>query len=126
MRKNISSGSAWEAKIGYSRAVVANGLVFVSPTAATGPDGKIAGKGDVFAQTKLILQKVGEVLADAGSSYENVVQTKIYLTDISKWQEAAKANAEFFADIRPALGIFHVKPFVDPEILVEVEIIAFV
>ncbi|MXV43521.1 RidA family protein [Saccharibacter sp. 17.LH.SD] len=123
-RKNISSGSSWEEKIGYSRAVVTNGFMFISPTAATGSDGKIVGKGDVFAQTQFILAKIGEVLSESGSRYEDVIKVTLYLTDISRWHEAAQAHADIFLTIRPVLGMLHVMPFVDQDILVEIDVTA--
>ncbi len=122
--QRISSGSPWEGKIGYSRAVVAGGMVFVSATAATGADGKVAAKGDVYAQTRAILDKIGGVLAEAGASYGDVVQTRVYVTDIARWEEAGRAHGEVFGDVRPALTLLHVKPFLDPDMLVEIDLTA--
>lgn len=124
MRRNISSGSPWEGKLGYSRAVIANGLVFISATAATGPDGKIVARGDVYAQTRAILDKLGQVLREAGATYQDVVQTRIYLTDIARWEDAGRAHGEVFGGVRPALTMLHVKPFLDPDMLVEIELTA--
>ena len=120
----ISSGSPWEGKMGYSRAVVANGMVFVSATAATGPDGKVAAKDDVYAQTCAILDKIAGVLSEAGASCDDVVQTRIYLTDIARWEDAGRAHGEVFGHVRPALTLLHVKPFLDPDMLVEIDLIA--
>jgi len=124
--KRLSSGSPWEAKIGYSRAVVANGFVFVSATAATDAEGRIVGKGDVYTQVKTILAKFAPVLAEAGSGFEHVVQTRIYVTDISEWEAVGRAHAEVFGAARPALSLVHVKPFLDPDMLVEIEIVSVV
>ena len=124
MRRNISSGSPWEGKLGYSRAVIANGLVFISATAATGPDGKIVARGDVYAQTRASLDKLGQVLREAGATYQDVVQTRIYLTDIAHWEDAGRAHGEVFGGVRPALTMLHVKPFLDPDMLVEIELTA--
>lgn len=124
MRHTISSGSPWEQTLGYSRAVVAGDLVFVSATAATGPDGKVAALGDVHAQTTLILDKIAAALGQAGCGLEHVAQTRIYLTDIARWEEAGRAHGEVFGEIRPAMTMLHVKPFLDPAMLVEVEALA--
>lgn len=126
MRRNISSGSPWEGKLGYSRAVVANGLVFVSATAATGPDGKVVGRGDLYAQTRTILAKVGEVLREAGATCQDVVQSRIYLTDIARWEDAGRAHGEVFGEVRPSLTMLHVKPFLEPDMLVEIEVTAVI
>ena len=122
--QRISSGSPWEGKIGYSRAVVANGMVFVSATAATGPDGKVVAKDDVYAQTRAILDKIAGVLSEAGATCADVVQTRIYVTDIARWEDAGRAHGEVFGDVRPALTLLHVKPFLDPDMLVEIDLIA--
>ncbi|AOU99799.1 hypothetical protein BI364_15355 [Acidihalobacter yilgarnensis] len=123
MRKLYTSGSSWEQSIGYSRAVQVGETLYVSATAASGPDGKIVG-GDLYAQTQYILQKLGKVLAEAGFGFEDVVQSRLYVTDIAQWQEAGRAHGEVFGEIRPALTLLHVLPFLDPEMLVEVEITA--
>lgn len=120
----ISSGSPWEQKVGYSRAVARHGMVFVSATAASGPDGQILGKGDAYIQARTILQTIGNVLGQAGASYEDVVQTRVYLTDIGLFDDAARAHGEVFAAIRPALTLLHVRPFINPDILVEIEVTA--
>lgn len=122
--ERISTGSAWEAKVGYSRAVVSAGLVFVSATAATDETGAVVGKHDPYAQTRTILDKLGAVLARAGSSLDRVVQTRVYVTDIAGWQEVGRAHGEVFGEARPALSLVHVKPFLDPDMLVEIEAIA--
>ncbi|SCC93157.1 putative translation initiation inhibitor, yjgF family [Thiomonas sp. X19] len=123
MRKLYSSGSTWEQTVGYSRAVQSGSSLYVSATAAGGPDGKVVGS-DVYAQTRYILEKLGKVLADAGFGFDDVVQSRLYLTNIQTWKDAGRAHGEVFGAIRPALTLLHVLPFVDPEMLVEVEITA--
>jgi enamine deaminase RidA (YjgF/YER057c/UK114 family) len=120
----ISSGSPWEAELGYSRATIAGGFVFISATAATGPDGAVIGRNDPYRQTQIILEKLANVLEQAGSTLDQVVQTRIYLTDISRWREVGRAHGEVFGSSRPAMSLLHVKPFLDPEMLVEIELIA--
>jgi enamine deaminase RidA (YjgF/YER057c/UK114 family) len=122
MRKTFGTGSVWEQTLGYSRAVLVDNTLFISATAASGPDG-IVGE-DFYSQTKYILEKLGAVLEDAGFSYEDVVQSKLYLTDISKWEDAGRAHGEVFGEIRPTLALVHVLPFLDPEMLVEIELVA--
>ncbi|WP_118182491.1 RidA family protein [Paraburkholderia phosphatilytica] len=123
MHKRYSSGSTWEATIGYSRAVQAGNTLYVSATAASGADGAIVGD-DLYTQTRAILQKLGGVLSDAGFSYKDVVQSRLYVTDVANWKEAGRAHGEVFGDVRPALTLLHVAPFIDPKILVEIEITA--
>lgn len=123
MRKLYSSGSTWEQTVGYSRAVQIGDTLYVSATAASGRDGKVVGQ-DVYAQTRYILDKLGGVLADAGFGYQDVVQSRLYLTNIQAWKDAGRAHGEVFGSIRPALTLLHVLPFVDPEMLIEVEITA--
>ncbi|WP_369746324.1 RidA family protein [Paenarthrobacter sp. AMU7] len=122
MRKTFGTGSVWEQTLGYSRAVQVDNTLFISATAASGPDG-IVGE-DFYSQTKYILEKLGAVLEDAGFSYEDVVQSKLYLTDISKWEDAGRAHGEVFGEIRPTLALVHVLPFLDPGMLVEIELVA--
>ena len=122
--KRVSSGSPWEAELGYSRAAVAGDLIFISATAATGPDGAVVGKGDAYQQARIILEKLATVLEQAGARLDQVVQTRIYLADIAHWRDAGRAHGEAFRDIRPAMSLIHVKPFLDPEMLVEIELVA--
>ena len=98
MRKTFGTGSVWEQSLGYSRAVQVDNTLYISATAASGEDG-IVGE-DFYTQTRFILQKLGTVLADAGFSFEDVVQSKLYLTDISKWEEAGRAHGEVFGGVR--------------------------
>lgn len=118
-RKNISTGSKWEPIIGYSRAVRVGGQIFVSGTTGTDASGKVA--GDTYAQTKQALANIAAALAQGGSSLENVVRTRIFMTDISQWEAAGKAHGEVFGDIRPATTMVQVAKLIDPAMLVELE-----
>jgi len=117
-----SSGSAWEHKMGYSRAVQVGDTLYISATSAAAADGSVT--GDLYEQTRFALEKLGSVLAEAGFGFEHVVQSKLYVTDIANWREAGRAHGEVFSDIRPALTLLHVLPFLDPAMLVEVELVA--
>ncbi len=120
-RQNISSGTKWEAIAGYSRAVRVGNVVHVSGTTATDEQGNPVGAGDVYTQTVHIIQKIERALKQAGASLADVVRTRIYVTDVSRWEEAARAHAEFFAGIRPANTLIQVGALVGPEYLVEME-----
>ena len=122
MRKTFGSGSTWEQTLGYSRAVQVDNTLYISATAASGDNG-IVGEG-FYTQTRYILEKLGAVLAEAGFEYGDVVQSKLYLTDISKWEDAGRAHGEVFGEIRPTLSLVHVLPFLDPKMLVEIELVA--
>ncbi|WP_428332365.1 Rid family hydrolase [Novosphingobium sp.] len=124
--RRISTGSPWEAKMGYSRAVVAGGMVFISATAATDASGAVVGIGDFERQTAVILEKLGAVLAEAGSGIDRVVQSRVYLTDVDQWEAVGRAHGVVFGTNGPALSLVHVKPFLDPDMLVEVELVAVV
>lgn len=120
-RTNISSGSTWEPKLGYSRAVVANGMVFVAGTTGTGEDGNLVSPGDPAAQTKQALANIAAALERAGSSIEDVVRTRVFVTDISQWEAIGLAHGEVFGEIRPAMAMVEVSSLIDSEMLVEIE-----
>lgn len=121
MRQNISTGSKWEPIIGYSRAVVVGNTIHVSGTTATGEGGAIVGEDDVYAQTAQALKNIIAALEQAGATAENVVRTRIYMTDISKWEDAGRAHGEVFGEIRPATTMVEVSKLIAPDILVEIE-----
>jgi reactive intermediate/imine deaminase len=125
-RKRVSSVSPYEEVIGFSRAVRVGDLVFVSGTVAWGPDGKLVGKGDVYAQAKQTLANIEGYLREAGASLKDVVRTRIYLTDIGRWQEVARAHREAFGDVRPAASLLEISRLAEPEMLVEIEAVAVV
>jgi len=122
MRELFSSGSEWEHKMGYSRAVKVGETLYISATSASAADGSTT--GDLYEQTRFALEKLGAVLEEAGFSYADVVQSKVYVTDISQWELAGRAHGEVFGEVRPALSLLHVLPFLDPTMLVEVELVA--
>lgn len=121
MRKLVSSGSPFEPKIGFSRAVRAGAHVSVSGTAPIGPDGKLVGRGDPAAQARRCLEVIAAALESAGASLRHVVRTRTLLTRIDDWQAVGAVHGEFFRDIRPANTTVQVSRFIDPEWLVEME-----
>lgn len=121
MRKNVSSGSPFEKPIGFSRASRIGNHISVSGTAPIAPDGSTAHIGDVYQQTKHCLIITKSAIEEAGGKIENVIKTRIMLTDISRWKEAAKAHGEVFSMIRPACTFVEVKGFINRDWLVETE-----
>lgn len=124
-RKNISSGAVWEDLIGYSRAVRINNVIEVSGTTSS-DGGNIIGIGNVYEQTKFIISKIESSLLQAGASLNDVVRIRMFVTDISKWEEIGKAHNEFFKNIKPAATMVEVKSLIHPDLLIEIEATAIV
>lgn len=121
-RTLISSGTVWEKKYGYSRAVRVGNLIFVAGTTAVDDAGAVVGKGSPGDQARFIFQKIERALIQAGSSLQDVVRVRTFITDISRWEDVAQAQGDTFGDIRPAATLVQVSAFVSPDLLVEIEV----
>ena len=120
-RNKTFSGTPWEPKVGYARAVQVGDTVHVSGTTGTDPSGKVLGSGDMYAQTKQTILNIENALKRLGLGLEHVVRTRIYVTQIDRWEEVAKAHVEFFGEVHPATSMVEVSRLIDPEMLVEIE-----
>ena len=125
-RINYSSGAKWEDVVGYSRAVKFGNVIEVTGTVAVDENNNLIGGNNAYDQTKFIIQKIETVLQKAGASLKDVVRTRMFVTDISKWQEYGKAHGEFFKDIRPCTTMVEVSKLISPEYLIEIEATAIV
>lgn len=125
-RQNISSGTAWELSVGYSRAVRLGNLVEVSGTTAVDEHGQVIGLNDPYEQTRYILTKIERALNQAGAKISDVVRTRMYVVDIAQWEAVGRAHGEVFASVRPAATMVEVKGLIDPRLLVEIEVTAVI
>jgi len=120
-RKNVASGGRWEPIIGYSRAVRIGNHVAVAGTTATDAGGKVLAPGDAYSQAVHIFRKIEAALAQAGAQLEDVIRTRMFVTNIDDWESVGRAHAEFFRKIRPAATLLQVSRLIDPQVLVEIE-----
>ena len=125
-RINFSSGAKWEDFIGYSRAVKIGNTIEVTGTVAVDENNNLIGEGSAYLQTKFILQKIESVLQQAGAEMRDVVRTRMFVTDISQWEEYGKAHGEYFKNIKPCTSMIEVKGLIAPEYLIEIEATAIV
>ena len=125
-RHLVSSGSPWESEVGYSRAVRVGSQVFVSGTTATAPDGNVAHVDDAYGQTIYALRIIEKALEEVGATLKDVVRTRMFVTDISQWEDIGRAHGEFFRDIRPAATMVEVRKLIADEHLVEIEVDAVI
>ena len=121
-RESFSSGAPWEGTVGYSRAVRVGDSIHVAGTTATNEAGEVVGVGDAYAQTAQILKTIESALASLGAGFEHVVRTRMFVTDIDRWEEIGRAHGEVFRDIRPAATMVEVSRLIDPEQLIEIEV----
>jgi enamine deaminase RidA (YjgF/YER057c/UK114 family) len=125
-RTNYSSGAKWEDIVGYSRAVKVGNIIEVTGTVAVDENSMLVCKDDAYGQTKFIIEKIERVLQNAGASLKDVVRTRMFVTDISRWEEYGKAHGEFFATIKPCTSMIEVSGLIAPEYLIEIEATAII
>ncbi len=125
-RINISSGTKWETIVGYSRAVRVGNVIEVTGTVAVNDSGNVVGQNDPYLQTTFVIQKIEKVLIQAGATLRNVVRTRMFVTDISRWEEYGKAHNEFFHDIKPCTSMIEISRLISPEYLIEIEATAII
>lgn len=125
-RTNFSSGAKWEDIVGYSRAVRVGNVIEVTGTVAVDDDGEVAGGEDPYEQTTFVIKKIEQVLERAGASLKDVVRTRMFVTDISRWEEYGKAHGEFFRNIQPCTSMIEVSGLIDPAFLIEIEATAII
>jgi enamine deaminase RidA (YjgF/YER057c/UK114 family) len=121
-RQNISSGAKWEDIVGYSRAVRVGSRIYLTGTTAINEKGELLGIGDAYLQTVQIIRNIERALKQAGATLENVVRTRMFVTDISRWEEYGRAHREFFGHIRPCATMVEVRALIDPQMLIEIEV----
>lgn len=120
-RTNYSSGAKWEEIVGYSRAVKVGNVIEVTGTVAVDDNTELVGGDNAYEQTKFIIQKIEKILTKAGASLKDVVRTRMFVTDISRWEEYGRAHGEFFRDIKPCTSMIEVKGLISPDYLIEIE-----
>ena len=125
-RTHVQTGAPWEAIAGYSRAVRVGNTIHVAGTTAQGPDGELIGRGDPAVQTRRILEIIEGALKELGAELSDVVRTRMYVTDISRWEPIARVHGEIFGEIRPVTAMVEIKGLVDPDMLVEIEAVAMI
>ena len=125
-RTNYSSGAKWEDIVGYSRAVRVGNVIEVTGTVAVDENSQLVGGNDAYEQTKFIIQKIDTILKQAGASLSDVVRTRMFVTDISRWEEYGKAHGEFFGAIKPCTTMVEVRALIAPEYLIEIEATAII
>lgn len=123
-RTNYTTGAPWEDIVGYCRAVKLGNTIEVSGTVATNEQGELVGKDDPYVQTRFILEKIGKILEQAGASFQDVVRTRMFVTDISRWEAYGKAHGEVFENIKPTTSMIEVKGLIHPDYLIEIEVTA--
>lgn len=125
-RQLISSGGPFEDLVGYSRAVRTGNHVFVAGTTSAQPDGTVFGDNDIYLQARRCFEVIEQALTEAGASMEHVVRTRMFVTDITRWEDISKAHREFFRDVKPAATMVQVSALIDPRMLVEIEVDAVI